>query len=322
MNSNFAEAATAETPPPVAVPAGAGVTEVLLMLVRREFWEHRALWIAPLVTAGLLALSVIFAHVRTSSSDEAAGLAQLLTPQDKLGLFSLVQWGVSVPLYLVMVICVSFYLLDCLYAERKDRSILFWKSLPVSDGLTVVSKLLTALLIVPLGVFVLAIATHFVCVVLWEARVAAGNVPAVMTWDTLSWLRLEAAMLGTLLLSALWYAPVAAYLLLVSAWARRNPFLWATLPVVVAPLLEWYTFRTRFVSHLINYRLLGVGGILIPSHDANAFKEAWHHRSLGAVLDQLHIGAAFSDIDLWLGAAVAAALVFAAVRIRRYRDDT
>ena len=304
---------------PPAVPAAAGLSATLLALVRREFWEHRALWLAPLVTAGLLALTAFFAHVNFDIADDAAQFAHMLRPEAKLGLFSLLQWGLALPLYVVMLLVLSFYLLDCLYAERKDRSILFWKSLPVSDGLTVLSKLLTALVAVPLGVFVLAIATHFAFTVIWEARVALGSAPAFTTWDTLSWIRLELAMLLMLGIAVLWYAPLAAYLLLVSAWARRSPFVFATLPPVLAPLLERIAFNTHYLGNFVNYRTFGIWGTLFPHHDA---PQRLHPHSLGEVLDQLHFGAAYTDLDLWLGVLAAAGLLFAATRIRRYRDDT
>jgi len=288
--------------------------------VRREFWEHRALWIAPLATAVLLALCAIPPHVRVDLGDPEGGLGRYFD-QQKVALFTLVQWGLSVPLYCLMIFLVSFYLLDCLYAERKDRSILFWKSLPVSDGLTVASKLLVALVIVPLGVFALALAAHLAFSLIWAARVALGNAPAVLSWDTLAWARLEIAMLLGLALGVLWYAPFAAYLLLVSAWARRNAFLWAALPPVLAPLLERLAFGTRYLWHLIGYRIGGIWQTLALGHERILSHNMRLH-SLGSLLGELNFRGAFTDIDLWLGVAVAAALVFAAARIRRYRDDT
>jgi ABC-2 type transport system permease protein len=306
--------------PIAASPAGVGTGRTLLMLVRREFWEHRALWMAPLGVAVLLALCAIPARVNVHLGDPDGGLSRYFD-QQRVALFTIVQWGLSVPLYAVMIILVSFYLLDCLYAERKDRSILFWKSMPVSDGFTVASKLLVALVIVPLGVFALALAAHLLFSGIWAARVALGNAPPVMSWDTLAWAKLEIAMLLGLVLAVLWYAPLAAYLLLVSAWARRNAFLWAALPPVLAPLLERLAFGTRFVGHLINYRFGGIWHTLALGHERILTHDVRLH-SLGALLGELNFRGAFTDIDLWLGLAVTAALVFAAARIRRYRDDT
>src|ERR1700716_3718864 len=150
--------------------------------------------------------------------------------ENRLSAFTLMVWGQSLPQYLVMVIVVSFYLLDCLFSERKDRSILFWKSLPVSDAATVISKLLVAVVVVPLGVYLIAMVTDILFQAIWAARVASGSLPDIAVgWDTVAWLKVQGLMLYGLVVSMLWYAPLAASLLLVSAWARKNVFLWATL---------------------------------------------------------------------------------------------
>jgi ABC-2 type transport system permease protein len=214
----------------------------------------------------------------------------------------------------------SFYLLDCLYAERKDRSILFWKSLPVSDGLTVWAKLLVGVVIVPFGVFALALLANLVFTVILGARTALGSLPPVFTWNSYEWLRTEAVMLLATLLAVLWYAPIAAYLLLVSAWVRRAPILWATLPLVIGPLLEWIAFGTRYLLGFINYRVNGIWEILGVGHLNIVSKHGVH--PVGTALEVLDLRGAFTAIDLWLGLAATAALVYVAIRLRGYRDDT
>ena len=314
MNSHFADAAAGEAPRESTPGARIGAASTLAMLVRREFWEHRALWIAPLVVAALMVVSAFVASVKYSLThadmhhDGSEGMT----------MFSVMQSAVSMPLALVTLIVLSFYLLDCLYAERKDRSILFWKSLPVSDNLTVLSKLLVALLVVPLGVFALGLLVSLSFVGIWELNAAFGRLPPIPGWDTLAWLKGEMALLACVMVGVLWYAPFAAYLLVVSAWARRSPFLWATVPVVLAPLLERMAFGTTYLWNLLAYRTYGIWQTLFPyPHLGRGRADA-----LASVFGQLRFGAAFSDIDLWLGLAVTAVLVFAAIRLRRYRDDT
>jgi ABC-2 type transport system permease protein len=314
MNSHFADAAAGEAAREFTPGERIGAGATLAMLVRREFWEHRALWIAPLVVAALMVVSAFVASVKYSLThadmhhDGSEGMT----------MFSVMQSAVSMPLALVTLIVLSFYLLDCLYAERKDRSILFWKSLPVSDNLTVLSKLLVALLVVPLGVFALGLLVSLSFVGIWELNAAFGRLPPIPGWDTLAWLKGEMALLACLMVGVLWYAPFAAYLLVVSAWARRSPFLWATVPVVLAPLLERMAFGTTYLWKLLAYRTYGIWQTLFP------YPHLGHGRAdaLASVFGQLRFGAAFSDVDLWLGLAVTAALVFAAIRLRRYRDDT
>jgi ABC-2 type transport system permease protein len=231
--------------------------------------------------------------------------------------FAVSQVAPMFPLYIIMLLVLTFYLLDCLYAERKDRSILFWKSLPVSDGLTVLSKFLVAVVVVPLGVLVLAAVCHVLLFVVWQLGVATGRLPDVLTWSTMMWLKVEGVMLGSLLLGALWYAPVAASFLLVSAWARRSPIMWVTLAPIVAMVVEW-KFGTHYVATFLNYRSFGIWEVLGTGHG----ERLEHGARLEAVLGDLNFAAAFTNLNLWLGVAATAALLYATVRVRRYRDDT
>jgi ABC-2 type transport system permease protein len=147
---------------------------------------------------------------------------------------------------------------------------------------------------------------------------AFGRVPAIPGWDTLAWLRAEIALLLCFIVGVLWYAPFAAYLLVVSAWARRSPFLWAILPPVLAQIVEYVAFGTHLLRDFLRYRLFGIWGTLFAHMPVGRGRAL----ALSTALGQLNLRAALTDIDLWLGLAVAAALMFAAIRIRRYSDDT
>jgi ABC-2 type transport system permease protein len=317
MNTTSAAAAaelSGNPAPPAPLPAG----RTLLTLIRREFWEHRALWLCPLVVAGILVLTAVVVHARVDADD----LAQLgpFASQQKVALFTIAQWALSMPLVLAASIMLCVYALDCLYAERKDRSILFWKSLPVSDGLTVVSKALVAILIVPLGIYLLAAVTGLAFSALFSVRAALGYAPPVMSWDGLEWLRGEFAMLLMTILGVLWTAPITAYLILVSALARRMPLVWATLPPLVGALLERIVFGTHYLWDFLIYRGFGIWHILDLEHS----DIITHHglRPFGTLLDELKWREAFGSIDLWLGVAVTVAMLYAAVRLRRYHDES
>ncbi|HEX8783816.1 MAG TPA: hypothetical protein VF764_10620 [Steroidobacteraceae bacterium] len=313
MNTTLADSAP-DSPRSDAAPAEKRPGEVLLTLVRRELWEHRALWLAPLCVAALLALVAAIGRVHIDLDDaERLGTSPL-------ALLTIIQFVLAVPLYLVALFVGSYYLLDCLYAERKDRSILFWKSLPVSDGITVCSKLVVALVVVPFGVFALGVLAHLVYTAILGARVALGSLPAVLTWSSYEWLRTEVVLFLVTLFAVLWWAPIAGYLLLVSAWVRRAPILWASLPFVLGPVLEWVAFGTRYLLGFIDYRVTGIWEILGVGHANIVSKHGLH--PVGTALEVLDFRHALTAIDLWLGLAVTAALVYAAIRIRRYRDDT
>ncbi|MFL6604350.1 MAG: hypothetical protein ACJ8R9_23865 [Steroidobacteraceae bacterium] len=308
--------------PPVSTAAQQSTFKTLLVLIRREFWEHRALWITPLIVGGLLVLTAFPIHIGNMAFGAHEG--EFGSADNRLGMFTLMLWGQTVPQYLVMVIVLSFYLMDCLYQERKDRSILFWKSLPVSDASTVISKLLVAVVVVPLGVYLTAMVCGILFQIIWAARTAHGSLPNIaVAWDTVAWLKVQGLMLYGLLVSMLWYAPMAAFLLLVSAWARRNVFLWATLPPLIAIIIERAAFGTRYTQGLLEYRSWsGIWDALLTKPIGP--ESIGHGRvySLAALFDNVSMSRAFLNIDLWLGLAVAAVLVFAAIRIRRYRDDT
>ncbi|MBV8877657.1 MAG: hypothetical protein JO158_08085 [Gammaproteobacteria bacterium] len=307
---------TASAPPAGTTLAAKAPGEVLIALVRREFWEHRALWLAPLIVTAALAVCVAIGRIHLQIEDSEL----IQSEAQRVAVFTIIQAVLAMPLYVVGMFVVSFYLLDCLYAERKDRSILFWKSLPVSDALTVGAKVVVALVAVPLGLFVLASLAHLLYAAILGARVLLGTLAPVFTWSTYEWLRTELLMLLVTALAVLWYAPIAGYLLLVSAWARRSPILLATLPVVLGPLLEWVAFGSHYLSGFINYRVNGIWWLLGVQHARIVTKHAVY--SVGTALEVLNFRAALTSIDLWLGLAATAALVYAAIRIRRYRDDS
>ena len=118
-----------------------------IWLVRREFWENRAIWMIPLAISAFLLLVALFGRVDLLS-------VSVQVPGRTVGQAFLT--AVAATFFAVMSIYAAWYLLDCLYADRKDRSVLFWKSLPISDTTTVLSKLGTALIVIPLVYFVAA----------------------------------------------------------------------------------------------------------------------------------------------------------------------
>jgi ABC-2 type transport system permease protein len=318
----------ADTPPRVAAGQKTGIVNTLILLIRREFWEHRALWIAPLVVAGLLIAGALVAtfHYNPASIDwdvPDPGLSHEQLAQHSLAKEMGMQRAINIPLYLVMVAVLTFYLLDCLYVERKDRSILFWKSLPVSDATTVASKLLVALVVAPLGVYLLTVVSSIVLSAILGVRLSFAHLPPnSFVWDTVSWLKVQVLCLFSLIASLLWYAPLAGYLVLVSAWARRNVFLWAILPPAIAMLLERMALGTHYLADLIKYRTVDVPGRFSLNHAIHSAAANAHDSSMSVQADLIDIGQALLNIDLWLGLAVALAFAFVAARIRRYRDDT
>ncbi len=338
MNDTLADGVAADTK---EVATSIPTTRILLALIRRELWEHRALWMVPLVISALLLIAATLTRVGSGDFGQIpfgpmkwnpAQASDALATERTAGIamYGIRQFMLSVPLGLAVTVMLYFYLLSSLFDERKDRSILFWKSLPVSDGATVASKLLVALVVVPLGVCVVALVTNLLYAAIWDARIALGVLhgPAFI-WDAVAWLKVEGLLLSLVIVSMLWYAPIAAYLLLISAWARRNAFLWAILPPLILSIVERVAFGTTYFIRAFMYRLGGIWGTVGLNHTlgdafAGAMLNTPHGRLiyLPAVLDALPVRDLFANIGLWTGLVVAAALAYATVRVRRYRDDT
>jgi ABC-2 type transport system permease protein len=277
------------------------------VLVRREFWEHRSLWILPLVVAGLYLLSSAI----VGSADLMSAQRTPLHVNGSPVLFA--QMMFTTVLFALTSLVIFFYLVDCLYTERKDRSILFWKSLPVSDTATVLTKLAVALLIVPLGLFVLAFVTNLIAfAILYVGLHSHPVLGQLVRWDSAGWLRLNLTVLIDIFILALWYAPVAGYQLLVSAWAKSNVLLWTVLPPLFLLLAEWRLSGTRYVAQTLRDRLgINLVGIAASGGPGSS--------GLVGGIDVLGL---LTAPAMWIGVLVAAGLVFAAIRIRRYRDDS
>jgi ABC-2 type transport system permease protein len=325
--------------------------------IRREFWEHRSLWIAPAVWAGIITLMfawVIFVvipqqigHDGIVMTPDAQTMSQLdeadrkevevaiadarqnhhePTDEEKDTFFAFSYLAITGLVTTFACIVVFFYLIDCLYAERRDRSILFWKSLPISDAQVVLSKLAVALVVVPLGAILLAAVIQLLIgLMVWlrfHSTVIGVHLP---DWSLVAWFK---SLLVSLVLGfggVLWYAPIAGYLLLMSSWARRNVFLWAVLPPVALVALEGFFFHSINVLKFIGWRFSGYTRLLhldptvLNVGTRNSGDDLPH---ITDVLSQLDMSGMFLNAEVWVGVAAAAAMVFVAIRLRRYRDDT
>lgn len=302
-----------------------------LTLVKRETWEHRSLLWVPVVTAALIVLATIIStnvagsiRLDVDLDVESAAFFGLLAADQmaQAKLFSIWMGSIGLPVLVVTIIVLFFYLLDALYVERKDRSILFWKSMPVSDSATVLSKLFTAMVAVPVWVWAVSLVMGLLTFVIIALKVSGSPIAPLGNFHLTAWLVLQLTLLQNLFLASLWYAPIAGWLLLVSVWAKRAPFLWAVLPPALVILFEEIIFNTEYVAQLIGHRLIhyfeaaslginvetGAGPQVILDSIANTYNEM----SAASLLGELH---------LYSGLAVAAIFVLLAIRLRRWRDD-
>jgi len=289
-------------------PAALSPTRPLYWSVRRELWENHSIYIAPLAVAGVALFAFL---IRTLLHlPEKMRTASTLSPMQQ---HELIEGPYDMAAALIMItflIVAAFYCVDALYGERRDRSILFWKSLPVSDLTAVLSKASIPFLVLPLLAFAVTIVTQFVMLLLSSAVLAASGQSVAMLWNQSSFFRMSLLLLYHLFtVHVLWEAPLYAWLLLASAWARRAAFLWAVLPPFAVCVLEKMLFNTSHFADLLKYRFMGVGTEAITAPGTMPMNPMTHPTPLHFL----------SSPGLWIGLAVAAAFLAAAVRLRRYR---
>ena len=240
----------------------------LLALVKREFWENKgAFRTTPLVIGGIyIVLTLMFIVTFSHFDNEFQSLKELtrFLSQTEVGLRSEIIYGVTIAVFpglftLALGFVVFFYLLGSLYDDRKDRSILFWKSLPASDTLTLGSKLLSAMVVAPLIFWVVYVLTHIIIMLVFSVVVLSlGENPWTLFLSLGSPFKGWSMVLLSYLAQSVWALPLYGWLMLVSSFAPRIPLLFAVLPpVVVAVLQIWIEFLQTFT---LKKNLFGVIG--------------------------------------------------------------
>ena len=297
----------------------------LLMLIRREVWENRSLWIAPLVISGVILVAAAFGGINVEGSPgfpfgrdaEGSSVAAHIGGSKSQMAYAIGISAITMIQLIALGVLVFFYLLDALLAERKDRSILFWKSLPVSDTEVVASKALTGLVVTPAYVLLLSAVTQLIVGLIVWLRFGSsplGNI--IIPVDFGIWAQVQVGFWALAPAVILWYLPLAAYLLLVSVWARKNAFLWAVLPPVAILLIEGLLLQSHRFASFLGHRFSGVFRLL----DLDSAREVAGVSPLAEFLR--HVALVFTHYETWLGVLVAAAFLVAVIRIRRYRDDS
>lgn len=349
-------------------------------LVRRELWEHRAIWMAPAVVIAILLLGAVTGNLfigdiavdaQTAGAENGDALSRedieklkqkadrwsvgaseeerqaindrleklegrrVVGPAEALGLVpkakqlkivGLFYAAVAMLVVFVMGTIAFFYSLDALYSDRRDRSVLFWKSLPLSDAETVLAKFFTAAVGIPVIAMVAALLAQLIAAAGAAAKVAMiGGDPSVL-WDPVV-LTTALGSVGLMTaVSVLWYAPLAAYLLLVSAWSPRSPFLWASLPPVAVVMLERIAFGTTYFQAFLVQRFFGPFKAMVnDTSETPGVVVRQHGGELDVATAAADLGGRMLDFvispSMLAGLLGAAALMAAAIWGRRYRDE-
>jgi len=232
--------------------------------------------------------------------------------------------GTSWVFLFALAILTTFYSLDSLYAERKDKSILFWRSLPITDAETVISKLLTAVFVLPLFTVAAIIVTHLVNLVITTGWVIVkGGNAAHLVWGSVTLFDNWAAALIVTVASAIWMSPFIGWFLFVSAFTKRSPLLMAFMPLIIVPIIEWIFFRSKIFASAVFGR-----GEVIPlfrEMDIEHFFDEERmqvNEELVSLLAHIDVGKFLLSPSVWVGMVVCGILVTAAIYVRRYRDES
>lgn len=321
----------------------------LPLLLKREYWEHRGgfLWTPFWTMAVILLLTVLgIASAELRGVGDAhiqfgVPLGELRQHLDAAGIakaanaFDMVQATFVGIAGIGLFFVTFFYLLGALYDDRRDRSILFWKSLPLSDSASVLSKALSAMFVMPLIALVVATLAYLVLLVLLCAWAALHGVnPLPLFWASHP-LGMFARFVAMLPIGALWMLPAVGWLLFWSAFVHSKPFVWAVLvPVIVVVADKW--LGVLGAPHLGGNFPLGYAlsrllvsvfpGSWLAAGDFSFGKErisfdiANDAHVLGS-FDPRNMYAMLGSADLWIGAAAGAALIAAAIWFRKRRIE-
>lgn len=306
-------------------------------LIKRELWENKGmLFWAPVVMAGVLAAIALAAMIVGHNMDyDGAHLGMVVIagkPLQAMGEgMARAYLGAGVPVLMMLGFLVFFYCLGALHDERRDRSMLFWKSLPVSDAMTVLSKAATALVVAPLIVFGVVIVLSLLlltmsCIALLLHGTNAFGVLLSQLDFYVSPLRL----VGLLPVYLLWALPSVGWLLLVSSWARSKVFLWAVgVPLAIGLLIMWSQRAlgldidgTWFLSTITTRVLLGAAPgawFLFEKVAPAAILAGADHVDGGTIFSASW--ATLGSVSLWIGVAAGVAMIAAATWLRRWREE-
>jgi ABC-2 type transport system permease protein len=323
-------------------------------LLKREFWEYRgAFFWAPAITAmvmlGIMLLVLIGAEFTAHQHGIQLGGMNLDRVVENVGAGNVDKVhsaidiglvGMSMPIGIVFCFVVFFYLLGALYNDRADRSVLFWKSLPLSDTETVLAKVVAAALVAPILATVAMAAMHLGFLILLSLYMLMHGIPSALAllWSPTHLIALWLKMIVSIPVNAIWALPTIGWLLLCSSYVRSKPFIWAVALPFIVLFLAWFVGLLRTMSLSVGWFWTQIIGRLL----ASVVPFGWMTKA-SFTADQLNIGVGDGDDDLqimhhvlsfdaigraltmpsmWIGAAAGAAMIAAAIYFRRSRIES
>ncbi|MGB1261835.1 MAG: hypothetical protein ACPG52_02900 [Cognaticolwellia sp.] len=248
---------------------------LLTMNIKKELWEFNKLlfWVpiiilTMMVVAPLLQLMLIEDYQWNGIINQLSHVQhQPITGDLSHVAFAAIS-ALFLPFMMVALLVQLYYFLTCLFDERRDLSVYFWRSMPVSDATTIAVKLFTGALIIP-AIFMLAATAAMLmagllgfigCIVLSVSY----ELSFWHVWGTLDIFSNIALIWLSLIPFVLWLFPLYAWLMLMSMFANKAPFLWAILPIITLILVEAFLVNyfnlssSFFASTLSDYFVIHV----------------------------------------------------------------
>ena len=311
-------------------------------LLKREYWESKTsfVWV-PLVITGITLFTAVLGLIIASTgsietgeygSHDLGSLFKLydvsVDPDIKAFATQSALYSGVYTYYLVLAIVGFFYCLGALYDDRKDKSILFWKSMPVSDSQTVISKFVSVAVVAPLIYWLIILATNIMMLVVGTIFAWLSGVDAWSAlWANSGFFKVAAYQFAAIYMAMFWAIPFVGYLLLVSSWTKKVPFLVATVPPVLVVIAEGMVFKTANVASFLGQKLFGVVQALVAPFNSLAREFSQKRAELEAdlpIFDEfefMSFGQQFQDSGFWIGLILGAAMIAGAIYIRRFRDE-
>ncbi len=311
----------------------------LLALMQREFWENKSAFRTTPIVIGVVHICLLLMSIFTTAHfdnelytfREAIRMLAEQSSEFRAEHVYEVMLGSSVLFTFILAIVVFFYLLGSLYDDRKDRSILFWKSLPASDSLTIVSKLLTAMITAPICFLMVFILTQILaCAIAAVMVLSVGENPWILFISEMNPLKVWSMLGISYLATSIWFLPISAWLILVSAFSPRVPLLFALLPPIIFSILQsWIEFLKTFTYNSSLFGMVGKWIINSPAILTAQIQDGKgvvalgvkvsadydHSVTVGNILSRLF------SLEMLYGLLVAAVFLAGALWLRRRATD-
>lgn len=318
-----------------------------MTLLRRELWEHTSLKAIPLtLLAFVLLANLAFIFFLSASSGSITissdGATQQVTnyiefftqldPSKQTVIINGTMITTGMIINSILLIVMFFYLLDSLYGERKDRTILFWKSLPVSNRLTVFSKLSIALFIIPVIIFITIGLANMITLLLQSYSFSHHQHAADLLWQQVDFTGLTMFSVFLLIQQTIWYFPVMGWLLFCSAWCRKSPIVVAVLLPAILVFIDSSFMLDTGISEILVERLpLGItsmqlgneGSMMSNPYNLSGQQLPGFNMIAGISLPSVdEILKFLMNVKVWMGIVIGIFFTGMAMSLRRWRDDS